>query len=418
MAYPYQISAADNLPNPTAGRVIHRSATVLYKHLHTTTATDHLSMHKSSDAGVTWAEQNSAGRPNTSTTAVPLAVGYADDGTRIWMKFIDSGGNSALKAFNTTTDLWESTITGGPLAAGAGSGGAINANAQYGLALPNGDNLVVYSVSGAGTICELWAKVYSGGSWGSAFRVLVQNFNEAGFSVPYNLLGVSLDSANRSHVWAWTPNGLAYVRINADYSLSNYFRLGMDAIDGELFGSRYGVFGEPRVVTMGGVEFAALPHNYQTVVDGKTFHRPGVLFVPCAGTNATPRIDQLGEFANNINFGSIGLSWLSSCIASDSTTGIVWLVWVDDQSTAFDYQSVIKATAMKGFDWTTPQTIFTPPLDSPIESMEVTVESGVLRAVIESSTAGTYLTPYYYQSSITASPTACSGGSGNINAAR
>jgi hypothetical protein len=263
-------------------------------------------------------------------------------------------------------------------------------------------------------------QVYNGTSWSTAAAVLAEDVSEQDFFADYNAIAMATDDDSQSHLWAWTPSGIAYIRINADNSTSNYLRFDPDDMVGELLHSRYGTHGEARIVTLGGVRYCALPHNFLLNFDNNVYYRPGVYLVPTDGTVNEDLIRRVVERTTTNRWVSgVGLSWQSTNVFWDSVREMMVLAWTSDASSGVGYSPSVRAVASKGFTWTTPVTVFTPGVGTgPIETMEGTIEDGLLRLVIENSNTGTFLQPHYWQGTVDFDPAGCPGGSGNINAAR
>lgn len=60
----------------------------------------------STDAGVTWNEQDSAGRPNTNSSGTP---GFATDGTILYAVYTNTSNVMAVSQFDTSSNLWTTT---------------------------------------------------------------------------------------------------------------------------------------------------------------------------------------------------------------------------------------------------------------------------------------------------------------------
>lgn len=410
MPYPAEISSTANLQFPFCGPPRHISETVVYQMLFETSGTDHFQMHRSTDAGLTWAEQDFANRPSTSNVAADSRCGFtAFDGTRIWVDYIASGPSAALKAFNTSTNLWETTITGADLPGDPTSGGSINTGRETFITVrSSGDIVRVFSVW-TGAIVQLWLQVYSSGSWSTAVAILAEDVSELDFIDDYNGVALVTDDDDQSHLFAWTASGIAYIRINANNTTSNYLRFDPDDMLGELGHSRFGSFGEARIVTLGSVRFCALPHNFLLNFDGNTYFRPGVYLIPTDGTVTHDKIERINERTTTNDFlTGVGLNWHSACVDYDPVREMMVLFWASDASSGVGFSPSVRASASKGFGWTSPVTVFTPGVGTgPIETLEGTVRDGLFRLVIENSNSGTFLQPHYWQGTVDLDPEGC-----------
>lgn len=406
MAYPYQIAGAGfALLYPHGAKPILRGS-ALYQVVTDTGSPDKIHVSKSTDAGLTWALQDSANAPDILAQSNYHHSIY-DDGTRIWGAFRPSATTppteSYLRAFNTSTDLWESAITGGPP-------GLRNTTAPVGANISNdgklclvvrstGDKVLIYTdpVNVGGTNYQsLKFKVYSGGSWGSAVALALPGTSEtATFS--YCLMGAVLGASDRIHVFIGSlSNGYIYVTIKSDNTIANYRRWQQD--DPPLVGIRDGLWGLPSLVTFGGNAFAALPIMAEAIASNN--FRPGVLLVSDEDPPYMQRRDYIEESVPLVS------SWISVALAQNASTGAAYLLWSYVDSG--DESTQVRVSCSKGFAWSAPSILFESAAGDLIETVEASAANGTLRWVLENSdAAGTYQTPYYYEGAVTCAATGC-----------
>lgn len=416
MAYPYEITQTDFLIYPHGHKPIRRSNGDLYAVLEDQASPATIHVYRSTDAGLTWTLQDSINSPSTLATT-NYHYNVYDDSPRIWVVFSPGGTTppteSYVRSFNTTTNLWETAITGGPasIRTPAPSTSLTN-DAKLGLGVrSNGDKVVVYTESvpfGGSNYTALRVKVYNGTSWSSSIDLLIPGTTETTY-VNYTFMGMVRGASDRFHVFAATLSGHVYITINSDNSVTNYRRFDQDPID--TGGHRDGHWGLPQIVTFGGQDYAALPHGIVTTVNGvSNTYYPGILLVP---DQASPPFFQY-LYVNETVKRESGANWISIAIAFDTSTGSLYLLWTKVDPA--DLSTEVRVACTKGFAWSTPSTLFTSPADDLIESMEVQASSGVLRAFFENSTGdGFYLFPHYYESAVTCAQTGCPtvGSAGN-----
>lgn len=420
MAYPYQISSGLSQVYPAAVKPILRSNGSLYQVLSDLSGTETMRVMKSTDAGVTWAEQDAANAPTTLTSDV-YHPGVADDGTRIWCCYSPSGTlpptESVLKAFNTSTEpaSWETAITGGPPAlrnATPPVGVNLSNDAKlWVIARANGEKVVIYTEPldvGGVDYQSLKFAVYSG-SWGTPVNLAIPGTTDS-VAFSYCLMGAALGATGLIHVFIGSASsGYAYATIKADDTVANYRR--WDQNDPPLTGMRDGLWGQPSLVTLGGNGFAAMPIMAESIVSNN--FRPGVLMVPDTDPPYSHRRDFIQEDVPRVS------NWISVALAQDASTGAMYLLWtlVDGG----DDSTQVRVSCSKGFGWSAPSDLFVSAAGDLIETVEASAADGVLRWVLDNANgSGAYLWANYYQSAVTCAAPGCpaTAARGNINSVR
>lgn len=424
MAYPYIVPASGSffyMAYPLSEGPRYRSSTgYLYATL-TKYANPNqtISMYRSTDAGLTSAEVDPGNRPAASFGPGNGAFATWDDGTRIWSCYLPSGGASAVMAFNTSTNLWETAITGGPSPTDANAPSSMNPNKQLGVIVrSNGDIVVIYSVKTTITAVDynsLYGYVYSGGSWSGPIDLLVAGNEETGSGTDYSFdfLGATLGDSDRIVIWASTTRGYACKTLFSDNTTGNYRRDDRDSIASLTLGHRNGVWGTPATCTFGSQKYHALPVAWQSDLNGVSSQlTPGVIMLEDSATPGALRSDRMESYP------VLAANYNSVCIAPDIANKTAYLVWTAGATFA-NYQTTLTIACTKGFGFNAPSTLFQTGSNQLVESMSATAEGGKIRLLIENYQGNSpYTDTHYYQSDVTCAAGGCAASSGNINSAR
>jgi hypothetical protein len=212
MALPATISAGLSWPDHKNSRVgPFEAGSALYAVLVDKT-NNHIECWKSTDGGDTWAEQDAANHPSSSTTANYKSVTVHQSGTAL-VCFIPKGSTSIeIREFSTSSDTWGSAITGPTITLGAAThtNPAATPPRVLGAKRSDGSYVVVYNgatQSVMGTAYDR-AKVHirsSGGTWSGPFDLAgspnspIDN-TLPGTQVYYHPLAVVPDASDRAHI--------------------------------------------------------------------------------------------------------------------------------------------------------------------------------------------------------------------------
>lgn len=419
MPYPYDIGSSAFVPYNLGRGPVYRSGGNLYVLLNEySNPTQTIRMCKSSDAGLTWAEADGGNHP-TAAFGPGNGVGTPsfDDGTRIWIAYLPAGTASAVKAFNTSTDLWETSITGGPTPVDVSSGyGTNNPHKQLGLIVrSNGDKIVLFSKQTtmfAVNYNSLHFQVYNGSTWSADKDILVAGSQETGSGTDYSydLLGATLGASDRIHAWAYTSRGYAYITVLSDDTTANYRRLDMDSLASPTVGTRNGVWGAPANIMFGLTQFSALPVAWKSDINGVSAQFvPGLLLVE---DSTAPSSVQMQVFPEPFR---LAANYNSVAVAYDLSTGSTYLIWTSG-ATGANYQTTIKIACTKGFAWSAPSTLYQSGSNELIEVMEGSAASGTIRLLFQNEAGNSpFSSAHYYQASVSCGAVGCPGGEGNIN---
>jgi hypothetical protein len=440
MAYPYQANAtAQEGPNVIYGpdkNVYYKNC--IFQALNGGTNPNiYLAVTKSTDAGVTWAEEDSASHPDqTNSGNYKATAQYWDGAGGLWFAYAEDNGASAptqsiVQQFaidNSGNGTWQTPITGAPVAVPTAGGTAPlsdNVYAQIGIVVrSNGEIVLIHS----GSVLDpnegsthsrntLQSSVYASGAWGAAQDLLVTSVSETNLVCDYSLLGVVKGDNDLVHVFANCTNepthmGYVHIVIKADNSLALYRRCGEDDQGRDMQYSR-GLWGAPVLLTFGPYKYAALPVAATVTLQSSVVLKPGLYLFPDS--------DSLLHYQMMFVDDSITRAgaWRSVSVCQDASTGSVYLYWTHETGSLNSGDFEIRGVCWKGGPgpWTNPSALVSfdwATYDS-MEVMEVTAEGGVIRMIASAQHSGGNV--WYWQGAVTCSATG-GASTGNINSLR
>jgi hypothetical protein len=419
MPYPYQIATGNDQPSlPYGGKLVVRG-TKLYQFQYTFVSGTNwvISAQMSNDAGLTWNEVDSSGRPSISRVPIYDIMTQHDTGSLVVFAY---GRDTAYPPTEYgfipfdpsagTDGEWGTEITGGPAPVDASTTSAPNTKAQAAvIRRGNGDTVLIHSdvFNYLGTPClKQRFSVYASGAWGAAADLLITGTTENYDFLDYTLLGAVLLANDRIRVFAWTSaafagQGIATIDIEADNSLTNYQRI--DGIPNPNQGGRLQVMGMPTLVTRCGTSFTALPVSLPTNVNSLsgTWQFPGLMLME---DRTAPAAAEFVFFPDMIRF---QYSWISCSVTYDASTDTIYCAWTKIASGG---NCDIRYSCFAGKGWATPATLFstTYAVQGTTQTLEIVASGGTMRAVFfDGGSPNGY--SWYWQAAATCSAGACTG---------
>jgi len=164
-----------------------------------------IEVHKSTDGGVTWTEQDSSDSLSHSNAAhsYDANVPYTSNGY-IYVAYRTATNTVRVRRFDTSTDTWESTDIGSADA-------STTAHSDFGIALAvrsDGDVILVYRNSSNN---DLYHRIYEGSSW--AAQVAIHTSNT---SIPLSI--VMTDNSDMAHVFFYEETASDFTQRSIDSS--------------------------------------------------------------------------------------------------------------------------------------------------------------------------------------------------------
>jgi hypothetical protein len=386
MPYPYVITTAANMQgSPWISHVWFRSGAIYY--VLDDVANDHIEVWKSGDAGVTWAEQDSANHKQYGV----IGFQVFRSGDVLHMTYVPFGGTTiSVAPFNLATDTWGTVITGGPtpeIQTGVFQPYS-TAKRFASVVLSDGTTIVsAYSKKkniGGTDYTEVRMSKYTG-SWGSDQTV----FDPAAdvIEMSYALQGMGLGATDRVHFVGCTLNWGTVHRTYRGTTMNTFRRdeSSQRAISAPSWPA------QPLMATMRNATYLCVPAIANFAAGATAYYRPAILTISDEDNPAAVREEVIAENARV----PIGVDWMGITLAYDSTAQALYAIWsYNAGSSPFE----VHRACTKGAGWSAPSTVITG--TDLIETIGAGVDAGAMGLVIENSASDTpYDWPNYYQDS-------------------
>jgi hypothetical protein len=228
MPYPYQITGSEgvNPQYPAAHLGPYESGSALYVVMPNIAGgvTGTIRVWKSTDAGVTWTEQDTANRPTCSASQYDVQVVLA--GTTLYIAYLNTSNAVNIKPFAMATDLWGSNISGGPTPSINAFDPVSPQARKFALARrSDGSYVVMYQANETisfTTYGRIYYATYNGTVWSGGTQV---DTNNSGLTRQSGLIGCALGASDLVHFLWFDENWWAYITrsLSSAGSLSSLF---------------------------------------------------------------------------------------------------------------------------------------------------------------------------------------------------
>jgi hypothetical protein len=402
MAYPYQITTGAVLPSPAFGPGPYFNGSGIYVVL-VDKPNAHAEVWKSSDAGVTWAEQDSGNHKSLRVFAATTdqVVQTFQFGTKLFITYTHSSGDETRVAeFSMASDTWGTVITGGPTVATGQFG-----NARITVRISNGELRCYYPITD-GAVSDLNRSTYNGSTWETPVTIL-----DGAASDPARILSAVVDTSDNVGVLVLSAGPTFRFRADkADESLGTIQQLRFFQPSVYVPGSSTGVF-----LSSGSLTRFVFPMalHHETITTS-TYARVGLFLID--GAIATRFCTALLIADTYLNYetvsGEAGLVTSFSLIGS-ADPRYVYYVWLSSMSTG-DF-AIKRACCNVGCAVSVPSTVFTPSagVAQRIEYISTGMngaDAGIVFSARIDNAAYTYRYPHYYQETPTCSADSPCGG--------
>ncbi len=429
MAYPYQISSSEFIPDPafTPGPYSYNGNLYVALESHPAGTGDYIHIYKSSDQGVTWAEVDSGNRKNYESRDTNTNFDTFRKGSKLYITYIPQGGTQlSIAEFDMATDLWGTVITGGPEPEPFSV--TFQDTRFKSFVLSNGNIRTLYMNYKAATVRHQIEVAQYAGSWGAGVVLFEPSVTDTYDDMDYWLHNAAIDPDDNIGIMVCAvPTGFdgnsgrfRFGVYSAAGSMSAIYRNALNLFKIDPPPASDLVSGPSAILTRSNGDYVfAFPAGQ--ISAGADFEWvPGVLYVEPSDAVTSIRADNLATGTNYSDSQALGSPFFS--IVYDGTA--LFMYW-PSQVLATDANKIQRACS-KGFAWSAPTDVFTPAIgvDQRIKLVCAQIVNTnkvgiVFSAYSDNLAAKTYRYPHYYQEDLpTCSAVGCSGGSGNINAAR